>query len=288
MRFYYLLAVIAISSCTTPKENNSNSKETWTLGWSDEFEYTGLPDSTKWGYDTGGHGWGNRELQYYTRASLDNAEVSDGTLKIKAIHQRLDNCDYTSARLVTRGKADFTYGRMDIRAKLPPGRGLWPAIWMLSSEVGKVSWPECGEIDIMEHVGFEKDSIFGTVHTKTYNHIIGTQKGKKIFIEKPYDSFHIYSLEWTPEQMSFLLDDNLFYTIKNEHKTTAEWPFDSPFYLVLNIAVGGNLGGKMGVDSTVFPATMEVDYVRVYRPADSNASVINSVYEKKEETSILR
>jgi beta-glucanase (GH16 family) len=135
---------------------------------------------------------------------------------------------------------------------------------MLGNSINTVEWPECGEIDIMEHVGFEKDSIFGTVHTKSYNHVIGTQKTKKAFIKDPYGSFHVYSIEWTPEKMDFLLDGKVFNHFTNEHKSVAEWPFDSPFYLVLNIAVGGNLGGMKGLDENVFPATMEVDYVRVY------------------------
>lgn len=258
---YMLLITLCIASCFSRKTGDEGE---WKLSWSDEFNYNGLPDSTKWNYDVGGHGWGNNELQYYTQAALTNTEVSNGSLKIKAIREKKDNSEYTSTRLITRGKADFTYGKIEIRAKLPAGRGLWPAIWMLGSNIGKVDWPDCGEIDIMEHVGFEKDSIFGTVHSKAYNHVIGTQKGKKTFIANPYDSYHIYSVEWTPDRMSFFLDNELFYSIQNEHKTTAEWPFDSPFYLLLNIAVGGNLGGKEGVDTTVFPATMEVDYVRVY------------------------
>src|SRR6185369_1950024 len=131
------------------------------------------------------------------------------------------NREYTSARMVTRGKADFTYGKIEIRAKLPPGRGLWPAIWMLGNNIDKVDWPDCGEIDIMEHVGYEKDSVIGTIHTKAYNHVIGTQKGKKIFISDPYNSFHLYSIEWSPERMDFLLDNKPYYGVQNEHKTTA-------------------------------------------------------------------
>jgi beta-glucanase (GH16 family) len=171
--------------------------------------------------------------------------------------------------MVTSGKASFTYGRIEVRAKLPAGRGLWPAIWMLGNNINTVDWPECGEIDIMEHVGFEKDSIFGTIHSKSYNHVIGTQKGKKIFITDPYTSFHVFSIEWTPERVDFFLDNTQYNHFANEHKTKAEWPFDDPFYLILNIAVGGNLGGKMGIDPSVFPGTMEVDYIRVYEAVKS-------------------
>ena len=263
---YLLLSIFFYCGCSPSKK--AMATDDWKLSWSDEFNYNGLPDSTKWGYDKGGNGWGNNELQYYTAASINNAEVSNGSLKIKALHHPVENRDYTSARIITKGKAEFTYGKVEIRAKLPGGRGLWPAIWMLGTNFENKGWPECGEIDIMEHVGFEKDSVFGTIHTKSYNHIIGTQKGKKIFIEKPYDSFHIYTLEWTPEKMDFLLDGKLFNHIQNEHKTVAEWPFDSPFFLIMNLAVGGNLGGKKGVDTTVFPATLEVDYIRVYKPVN--------------------
>lgn len=263
MRFICVF-FIALYCTSCARSQNKANKDNWKLSWSEEFNYEGLPDSTKWGYDIGGHGWGNNELQYYTRASLKNAEVSNGSLKIKAIRETMANREYTSARLLTKGKADFTYGKIEIRAKLPAGRGIWPAVWMLGNNINTVGWPESGEIDIMEHVGFEKDSVFGTIHTKSYNHIKGTQKGKKIFIADPYTTYHLYTLEWTPDRMDFLLDNVLYNHIENEHRTTAEWPFDSPFHLLINIAVGGNLGGKRGIDTTVFPATLEVDYVRVY------------------------
>jgi beta-glucanase (GH16 family) len=261
----FILVVCCLSACTNSKK--ATDGELWKLSWSEEFNYTGLPDSSKWSYDIGGHGWGNNELQYYTMAKPENAFVNNGSLKITAKKQKTENRDYTSARLVTKGKADFTYGKIEIRAKLPPGRGLWPAFWMLGSTPG-IGWPALGEIDIMEHVGFEKDSVFGTIHTKSYNHIIGTQKGKKIFIKDPYDQFHVFKLEWTPERMDFFLDGTLYNHISNERKTTDEWPFDAPFHLLVNLAVGGNLGGRHGVDETVFPAVLEVDYIRVYKSTE--------------------
>jgi beta-glucanase (GH16 family)/glycerophosphoryl diester phosphodiesterase len=237
----------------------------WKLMWSDEFSYNGLPDSTKWEYEVGGHGWGNNEMQYYTAKDTLNAKTENGLLKITARHQAKDDKQYTSARLLTRNKSEFTYGRFEIRARLPAGRGTWPAIWMLGTNIDKAGWPLCGEIDIMEHVGYEKDSIFGTIHSEAYNHIKGTQKGKAIFIEKPYDEFHVYSMEWTPEQIDFLVDGQVFNHIANEHKTVNEWPFDQPFFLILNLAVGGNWGGRYGVDESVFPAELQVDYVRVFK-----------------------
>ncbi len=266
MRFVYLpvIALFFVSCFSSPKKEDS---ESWKLSWSEEFNYNGLPDSTKWDYEVGGHGWGNNELQYYTHANINNVEVNNGSLKIKALHEKMADREYTSARLVTKGKEQFTYGKIEIRAKLPEGRGLWPALWMLGTNIGKVDWPDCGEIDIMEHVGFDKDSVFGTVHTKAYNHIKGTQKVKKTFIANPYNEYHLYSIEWTPEHMDFFLDNKLYNHVENEHKTSAEWPFDSPFYLILNIAVGGNLGGKKGIDENVFPAVMEIDYIRAYQQA---------------------
>ncbi len=235
------------------------------LFWSDEFNGKGLPDSTKWNYDIGGEGWGNNELQYYTKADTLNAKVNNGSLKIKVLKQKTKNNDYTSARLLTKGKADFLYGKIEIRAKLPAGRGLWPAIWMLGNNSSEVGWPKCGEIDIMEHVGFDKDSVFGTIHTEAYNHVKHTQKGKKIFIKNPYGEFHDYSIDWTPESIDFMVDGKIFNHFANEHNSINEWPFEHPFYLVMNIAVGGGLGGQKGIDENVFPGTMEVDYVRFYK-----------------------
>jgi beta-glucanase (GH16 family) len=136
---------------------------------------------------------------------------------------------------------------------------------MLGSNIKEAGWPLCGEIDIMEHVGYDPDTIVGSTHTKAYNHIKGTQKTQRLFIKNPYTEFHTYGIEWTAEKMDFFLDDKVYLSVQNEHKTSAEWPFDKPQYLLLNLAVGGNWGGKMGVDDAVFPATMEVDYVRVFQ-----------------------
>jgi beta-glucanase (GH16 family)/glycerophosphoryl diester phosphodiesterase len=235
------------------------------LVWSDEFNYNGLPDSSKWNFETGGKGWGNNEKQFYTDGDTMNAIVKNGVLSIVARKEKHDNNDFTSARLTTKGKGDWKYGLIEINAKLPAGRGLWPAGWMLGSDVDKIGWPDCGEIDIMEHVGFKKDTVFGTIHTKAYNHIKGTQKGKNIFIENPYTQFHTYAIDWTPEKIDFLLDGDVYFQFLNEHKTSAEWPFDKPFFLILNMAVGGNLGGQKGIDDSVFPATYQIDYVRVFQ-----------------------
>lgn len=239
----------------------------WKLLWSDEFNKNGLPDSAKWGYETSGNanGWGNNEKQYYTDHSIRNAFVSKGTLKIVARRETIENKRYSSARLSTAGKYNMKYGRIEVRAKLPRGLGTWPAIWMLGSNINSTYWPACGEIDIMEHVGYDKDSIHGTVHTEAYNHIKGTQRGKAVFIRHPYDRFHTYGVNWSPEKIDFLLDGKIYFSFANEHKTAAEWPFDQPFYVILNLAIGGNWGGKKGIDDTIFPAQLEIDYVRIYQ-----------------------
>lgn len=239
----------------------------WKLVWADEFNYTGLPDSTKWSFETRGnsYGWGNNEKQFYTDNKTANALVSNGTLKIVARKESQEGKDYTSARLSSAGKAEFQYGKIEVRAKLPKGLGTWPAIWMLGTNIKNTKWPACGEIDIMEQVGYEPDSIHGTVHTAAYNHVKGTQRGKTVYIAEPYAAFHTYAVEWTPETVDFLLDGKVYHSFANEHRTTAEWPFSQPFYLILNLAIGGNWGGKMGIDESIFPATMEVDYVRVYQ-----------------------
>lgn len=241
--------------------------KTWKLVWSEEFNNQGLPDSTIWGFETKGNttGWGNNEKQFYTEKDSSNAWVANGCLHITAQKVKTENKEYSSARLSTKHTQVFQYGRLETRAKLPAGRGTWPAIWMLGSNHGKVAWPECGEIDIMEHVGYEPDSIFSTIHTGAFNHMIGTQKTAGVFIEDPYSGFHTYTVEWTPQEMRFLLDGKEFHRIENKYAKVTEWPFDQPFYLILNLAIGGNWGGKKGIDDSIFPATIEIDYVRYYQ-----------------------
>lgn len=232
--------------------------------WQDEFDYQGLPLSTKWDYDTGGNGWGNNELQNYTR-SAKNARVEDGKLIIEALKESVGGNNYSSARLITKKKGDWTYGKFEIKAKLPRGRGTWPAIWMLASNqsYGTAFWPDNGEIDIMEHVGFDPNRIHGNIHTKAYNHSIGTNKGNNMVVPTAQEEFHVYSTEWTPATVKFFIDGKEYFSFSNLGNWQA-WPFDKPFHLLLNIAVGGNWGGAKGIDDTIFPQRMEVDYVRVY------------------------
>jgi beta-glucanase (GH16 family) len=238
----------------------------WRLVWADEFDTDGPPDPKKWGYDVGGHGWGNNELQHYTEGRLENARVEDGHLIVEARRDQWEGHEYTSARLVTRGRASWRYGRIEVRARLPRGRGTWPAIWMLPRgfEFGKSVWPDAGEIDIMEHVGYDEGVVHGTVHCRKYYSGLGNQKGAQIQVPDAPTAFHDYALEWYPDRIEVLMDDTLYFTYPNEGTGPDAWPFDKPFYLILNIAVGGHWGGAQGVDPDVYPQRLVVDHVRVY------------------------
>ena len=225
------------------------------LVWSDEFDAPGAPDPAKWGYDIGAGGWGNNELQYYTNR-LDNAIISNGTLKIIAKRESFSGSPFTSARLLSRGKFSFQFGRVDVRAKLPAGVGTWPAIWMLGNNIGTVGWPACGEIDIMEHKGSELNKIYGTVHypgNSGGNAIGGSRTVANVTTE-----FRVYSVEWNPQFIKFLIDDVEFFSFANNNTV----PFNQPFFLLLNVAMGGTFGGT--VDPAFNSGTMEIDYVRVY------------------------
>lgn len=234
--------------------------------WQDEFDYTGKPEAAKWDYDLGGNGWGNNEMQNYTN-NLENAYVKDGHLTIKAIKEPSGGRLYSSARLVTKGKGDFLYGKFEIRAKLPSGKGTWPAIWMLASqsEYGSQFWPDNGELDIMEHVGFDQNVVHANIHTKAFNHSIGTNKGEKITVPNASSEFHVYTCEWQPDFITFAVDGKNYFRFSRDYTYNwQQWPFNKKFHLLLNIAIGGNWGGQDGVDNSIFPQSMEIDYVRVY------------------------
>jgi beta-glucanase (GH16 family) len=226
--------------------------------WADEFNTNGAPDSLKWGYDigNGNNGWGNAEAQYYT-SRPENVEVSDGTLKIKAIKEDYNGSAYTSARLLTKGKFDFTYGRVEVRAKLPAGKGTWPAIWLLGSNVDKAGWPECGEIDIMEHAGNRQNKIDGTVH---YPGGYGAN-GPTYFttLTDASENFHVYALDWSPTVIKWYVDGKEFSSFDNNK----DIPFNHDFFVLLNFAVGGSFGGL--IDPAFTGGVFEVDYVRVYK-----------------------
>jgi len=244
---------------------SQGSKVDSNLLWSDEFDQDGLPSALKWGFEIGDHGWGNNELQFYKANDLKNARVQGGVLVLEAHADVSLPKGYSSAKLVSKGKGSWQYGFLEIRAKLPQGRGTWPAIWMLPEENRFGGWPKNGEIDIMEHVGFDPGKVHGTVHTEAFNHMIGTQKAGQLMVSNFATEFHTYAVDWKEGQMDFYIDGQHYFTFKNSGNGYQEWPFDQPFYLILNLAVGGNWGGKEGVDASIWPQRMEVDYVRVYK-----------------------
>lgn len=247
------------------KEEKAVSKKMGlNLTWSDEFDKDGLPDYTKWGYNLGGDGWGNNELQYYTSRRAENARVENGKLIIEARKEAFENRQYTSARIITADLGEWTYGRFEIKAKLPSGVGTWPAIWLLSAK-SPLLWPDDGEIDIMEHVGHDQGVIHSTIHTKKYNHLDGTQKGDTLRVPDCSTEFHVYALDWSADSIRAFIDNKPYFSFANEHTGHDAWPFDAKMYLILNIAIGGNWGGEKGVDDKIFPQRMEVDYVRVYQ-----------------------
>ena len=248
-----------------PVEPKVYSFET-TPAWSDEFDVNGLPNNQIWGYDVGGGGWGNNELQNYTANDLDNARVENGKLIVTAIKEASGTRQYSSARLVTKGKKDMKYGRVEIKAKVPAGLGSWPALWMLASQTtyGSTYWPDQGEIDIMEHVGFDPAIVHASVHTNIFNHVMGTQKTAKTTVPTFNSEFHVYRLDWTPDEIKAFIDDREFFAFKRQGVLWQEWPFNQPQHLLVNIAIGGNWGGQKGIDDSIFPISMELDYVRYY------------------------
>ena len=253
--------------CKTKGYELPESIEDYKLVWWDEFDKFGLPDEEKWDYDTGGHGWGNDELQYYTLG--ENVEVKDGILTIEARQELYEGMEYTSTRLVSRNKGDFKYGKIEVRAKLPTGIGTWPAIWMLPTDWKYGDWPVSGEIDIMEHVGSDQNTVHASIHSSRFNHTKNTQKTNKIYVEGASEDYHLYTIEWLPHKIEVFVDNESYFVFEPgrylDCPTQLEWPFDQEFHLLLNIAVGGMWGGMTGVDESIFPQSMQVDYVRVYQ-----------------------
>ena len=259
-------AVLTARSLGSPLAESGGPPPGYKLVWSDEFEREGLPDPAKWSYDTQANatGWYNHEQQYYAAGRLENSRIKAGKLLLTAHKESLTKATdyghqkYSSARLITRGKAAWTYGFLEIRAKLPGGVGTWPAIWTLGTSN---KWPDCGEIDIMEQVGKEPAKISGTIHNISTAGTYGN--GSSIQVPDACTTFHNYQLTWTSESLSIGIDGKIFHTYKNQHYGNASWPFDKPQYLLLNLAVGGDMAGP--VDDTIFPRQMEVEYVRVYQ-----------------------
>jgi len=247
----------------------------WKLVWNDEFDRDGLPDPARWSYDVGGDGWGNHELQYYTKARKENARVEKGWLIIEAHRELWYGSKFTSARLVTKNKGDWHSGRFEIRARLPLARGSWPAIWMLPTvwNLGNGGWPDNGEIDIMEHVGYDPGVIHASTHSQKNQWRNKNQRTATIKVPDASTAFHTYTLEWDAEEMRVYVDRQHYFTSRKEGGDWTSWPFERDFHLVLNLAVGGDWGGVKGVDREAFPQRMEVDYVRVYQREAAPASV---------------
>lgn len=283
--------LIYMSSGCTPEghtqtqfdENAVASTSPWQLIWSDEFDEDGPPNPQHWGYEEGFVR--NRELQLYTRRP-ENVWIKDGHLVLEAARETVPNPDYapmdadqgrnawirqretaeyTSAALTTKGLQEFRYGRVEVRAKLPEGRGMWPAIWMLAHDIGEVKWPDCGEIDIMEYVGHIPHTIHGAVHTGQKNHLNKNHPSTRVKLDNLHEQFNLYAIEWSADRLDFYVNDNNYMTYVNDGEGQGTWPFDKPYYLIMNIAVGGTWGGTAGVDGIIFPQRMHIDYVRVYQ-----------------------
>lgn len=270
----YIVTVFAYSSTGTTISTFKNitvfvSVEGPQLIWSDEFNVNGSPEVSKWNYDIGdgsaagqpGAGWGNGEAQYYTNRN-DNVKVENGVLKITAKKESYQGYQYTSTRIKTQDKFEFTYGIIEVRAKLPSGGGTWPAIWLLGANIDEgVNWPACGEIDVMEHVGNNPGTVQSAMHTpSSYGNT--SNKGSQ-FVSSATTDFHIYKLDWTSEKMVFSVDGNIHYTYQPSVRNSNTWPFDANQFLILNVAMGGSLGGS--IPNNFSQSTMEIDYVRIYK-----------------------
>ena len=269
----WLFTLILFSSAVAPCRGSSPAKAqptNYILVWSDEFSGANgsLPDSSKWIMETGGGGWGNHELESYTNRA-QNVHVRKGKLVITAKKETYKGADgitreYTSARLKTLGLFEQKYGRFEARIKIPRGQGMWPAFWMLGNNIGTVDWPDCGEIDIMENIGKEPDKVHGTIHGPGYSGANGLGESYTLPSGKFADAFHIFAVEWEPSAIRFYVDGHLY-----ETRTPADlpagkkWVYDHPFFILLNVAVGGDWPGNPD-PTTIFPQQMLVDYVRVY------------------------
>lgn len=256
LRATCLLALWCGACATSPP-----STDGWRLVWSDEFDRDGAPDPAKWSYEEGRIR--NDEAQTYTVDRRENARVEGGRLVLEARREALGGAGYTSASLHTKGVAEWTHARIEVRARLPHGRGLWPAIWLLGADWHETGWPACGEIDVMEFVGFEPDVLHQNVHTRDFNHMRGNGRGTRIPFPGASEDFHVHAVEWDGERMRFSIDGKPTFEVTNDHTGAGSWPFDHPFFLLLNVAVGGSWGGQRGIDETVFPQRMEIDWVRV-------------------------
>jgi beta-glucanase (GH16 family) len=255
----------------------------WSLVWSDEFNQANgsQPEPGKWGYETGGNGWGNKELEYYTK-STKNVRIENGELVIEAHKEDFNGKNYTSGRLVTKGKWSGTYGRVEARIKIPRGQGIWPAFWMLGTNISSLHWPNCGEIDIMENIGREPGTVHGTVHGPGYSG--GNAIGGPFTLPQGAsfaDDFHVYAIEWETNRIRWFVDNQPYFSITpSQLPKNARWVFDQPHFLLLNLAVGGAWPGYPD-GTTTFPQRMVVDYVRVYNKTSRTTTAPISPLPKK-------
>ncbi|HEV2859913.1 MAG TPA: glycoside hydrolase family 16 protein [Pyrinomonadaceae bacterium] len=272
-----MLFFIALSLALVLPAGSARAQSGWTLAWSDEFNGPAgaAVDSTKWGFDVGGGGWGNKELEYYTDGTRNASTDGAGNLRIVALSETLSRkvarcwygqCRYTSARILTKGRFQQTYGRFEARLKIPYGQGIWPAFWMLGSNFDSAGWPACGEIDIMENIGREPSIVHGTLHGPGYSAAAGVGAPYSLASGRRFaDDFHTFAVEWEPDVVRWYVDNQLYQTrTPADLPARSAWVFDRPFFLILNVAVGGKWPGSPDA-TTVFPQTMLVDYVRVYR-----------------------
>lgn len=259
---FLLIATFVTYSCDTDETQTvTNFTE---LVMSDEFDSDGVIDNSIWSYDigTGENGWGNNELQYYTDRP-ENISVQNGILIIKAEKESFEGSSYTSARIVTKAKFEQKYGRFEARIRLPYGQGIWPAFWLLGNNIDEVGWPNCGEIDIMEYRGQNPSIVLGTLHGPGYSGGNSVSKSYDLVNDRFDTGFHVFGIEWGPEYINFYVDDVLYNQL-TPSDVTGEWVYDHPFYILINLAVGGNFVGSPNSE-TVFPQTMLVDYIRVYK-----------------------
>jgi beta-glucanase (GH16 family) len=236
----------------------------YSLIWSEEFDSANGLDPSKWNFEVGYVR--NKEKQYYTENRFKNCRIQDQKLILEAHKEAYRGYNYTSASICTKNKKEFLYGRIEVRAKLPLGRGIWPAIWTLGSHIDQTEWPLCGEIDIMEFVGYDPGIIHGNIHTQAYNHTLETNKGASLKVQGLSDNFHVFAIDWTEDKIEFFLDNHSYFSFYNDHENNpATWPFHKPHYLLINLAVGGFWGAKKGIDENIFPQQFIIDYVRYYK-----------------------
>jgi beta-glucanase (GH16 family) len=270
--FTLLLAMLGVCRATARDAFPQDDKSAWTLVWSDEFNGPdgSRPDPAKWKFEVGGNGWGNHELEYYTNRP-ENSFIHDGNLVIQALRENSTESDhvtrdYTSARITTQGLFEQAYGRFEARIKIPRGHGLWPAFWLLGNDIGKIGWPACGEIDIMENIGKEPSLVHGSLHGPGYSGDRDYTSEYKLPGGVHFaDDFHVFAVQWEPKSVRFFVDQELYATFTPARLPAGmKWVFDHPFFIILNVAVGGDWPGPPDA-ATTFPQTMLVDYVRVYK-----------------------